>query len=334
MSLFRSCATASLALVSLAAAVFYLLHEPAHHTGSGAGWQSGSVHVADGVEYHYFPEQSELVAHSSSDALVLDLDLAAHGVHLQVAADSIERRQGGKVFGAAHTVQDWCMQHQAIAGINGGFFGATDGAAKQAEGLLVVDGKVFNTGRWIKSTRKPGESFVRCAFGLGSDGTPHIGWATCQPDCEMLMYERPLSPAGSRSFKVRSAVACGPRLIAAGKESISDTQERLVSSAALPRTFVAYDYDSAGGTRRPRHFVMGIAMQMTYHDVAQFLQNYYRTQYKSVCAEAMCLDGGSSSQLVYRAPDIGGGADSSYSKWIDARPSRITVPTALLISSN
>jgi hypothetical protein len=80
---------------------------------------------------------------------------------------------------------------------------------------------------------------------------------------------------------------------------------------------------------------MGIAMQMTYHDVALFLQNYFRKQHNSECAEAMCLDGGSSSQLVYEAPVKSKRATSPLADddWIDARPSHVTVPTALLVVS-
>jgi len=305
--------------------------------GSGSGWQSQAVQVSKSVVYRYFAEGSELLEPCGSDALVLDVDLTASDTHLEVAADSPVRRKGGKVFGLSHTVRDWCAMSGAIAGVNGGFFGETDGVNKQAEGLLVVGGKVYNSGRWIKSTRRPGESFLRCALAVRRDGAPQIGWATCQPDGEMRMYDRPLSPAGSRSFGISSAVACGPRLIAAGGQAISDEKERLVSSLALPRTFVAYDYarDNQTGKPKPHHFVMGIAMQMTYHDVARFLQNYFRKQHNAECAEAMCLDGGSSSQLVYRASTRGStgraGAAPSEEDWIDARPSHVTVPTALLV---
>jgi hypothetical protein len=295
------------------------------------------------VDYRYFAEGSPLVSSSGSDALVLDVDLASPKVHLQVAADKPVRRKGGKVFGISHTVRDWCAMNGAIGGVNGGFFGQTDsdGVNKQAEGLLVVDGKVFNSGRWVKSTRRPGERFLRCALGIQPDGSPQIGWAICQPDCEMLMYDRPLSPAGCRNVNVSSAVACGPRLVVGGKEEVSDASERLVSALALPRTFAAYDYakDSGSAPRKPRHFVMGIAMQMTYHDVAKFLQNYFRKHHNSECGEAMCLDGGSSSQLVYHTPSRSkravssafSGSSSFGDGWVDTRPSHVTVPTALLV---
>ncbi len=326
---------AAVSVLALLGVLWIVLHQGAvMHTDTQTGWQSDLVHVSKAIEYRYFAEGSQAVAQADSDALVLDIDLTSPAVKLEVAADSPIRRRGGKVFGVSHTVRDWCALNGAIAGVNGGFFGQTDpdGVNKQAEGLLVVGGKVYNSGRWVKSTRKPGESFLRCALGIRSDGSPQIGWATCQSDGEMLMYDRPLSPAGSRSFSISSAVACGPRLVVAGKEQISDDKERLVSSLALPRTFVAYDdvRDSHTGARRPHHFIMGIAMQMTYHEVAQFLQNYFHKQHSAECAEAMCLDGGSSSQLVYQSP-LHSKSVRTAEDWIDARPSHVTVPTALLV---
>lgn len=335
----RSCLIGILVVVGLSIALWFIVHlGTAAHVAAKSGWQSELVHVSKAVDYRYFAEGSPEVGSSESDALVLDVDLGSPTVHLEVTADGPVRRKGGKVFGVSHTVRDWCMMNRAIAGVNGGFFGQTDGVNKQAEGLLVVDGKVYNSGRWIKSTRRPGEQFLRCALGIRRDGLPQIGWATCQPDGEMLMYDRPLSPAGSRNINISSAVACGPRLVVAGREEVSDDKERLVSALALPRTFVAYDCvtDTQSGSRKPRHFVMGIAMQMTYHEVAQFLQNYFRKQHSVECAEAMCLDGGSSSQLVYYTPAQSNrshdGSASPDGDWIDARPSHVTVPTALLVT--
>src|ERR1700722_2665382 len=96
------------------------------HSGGGSGWQSDIVYVSKGVEYRYFAEGSPVASPSTSDALVLDVDLTSPAVRLQVAADSPVRRRGGKVFGISHTVRDWCVMNRAIAGINGGFFGQTD----------------------------------------------------------------------------------------------------------------------------------------------------------------------------------------------------------------
>ncbi len=332
----RSCTFFTIAAACVLVAAWCVLHRRSgEYNTRDVGWKSESVRVSDGVEYRYFAEGSPMVNTSESDALVLDVDLTSHSVRLQVAADSPVRRKGGKVFGISHTVRDWCVMNGAIGGVNGGFFGQTDGDNKQAEGLLAVEGKVYNSGRWIKSTRRPGESFLRCALAIRSDGSPQIGWATCQADGEMLMYDRPLSPARSRSFNVSSAVACGPRLVVNGSEQVSDETERLVSSLALPRTFVAYDYTKElhSGERKPHHFVMGIAMQMNYHEVARFLQSYFRKHHDAECGEAMCLDGGSSSQLVYHAPSHNNHSvtEKAADDWIDARPSRVTVPTALLV---
>lgn len=328
---------AALFIVGLVAAFWIVRHRPdARNVSEPAGWQSSVVHVTNAVDYRYFVEGSQVTGSANSDALILDIDLGSPTVRLQVAADNPERRNTGQVFGTAHTVRDWCLMNKAFAGVNGGFFGKTEGDQKQAEGMLAVDGKIYNSGRWIKSTRRPGESFLRCAFAIGVDGSPHIGWAICHSGGEMDLYNRPLSPANSTSLRVTSAVACGPRLVAGGKEDVTDAKERLVSGSAVPRTFVAYDvaHDARSGQILPKHFVMGIAMQMTYHEVALFLRNYYRVQHHTECAEAMCLDGGSSSQLTFHAPSTKrdtGQQNSPADEWVDARLSHVTVPTAILV---
>lgn len=299
-------------------------------------WMSPSVHVADGVEYRYIPEGSPLVHGTHSDALVLDVDLKSPRVRIRIAADQPIQRSGGRAFAVAHTVRDWCEKQNALGGINGGFFGVTDGDMKQAQGLLVVQGQVYGQGRWVRSTRKPEEAFVRCALGFSGQGVPHIGWVTSNADNRMQVFDRPLAPAAHHGWHVSSAVACGPRLIAQGTLKITDHEERLMSPSALPRTFVAYDIDGKGAHAVPHHLVMGIAMEMTYNDVATFLQAYFQKQHGAVCAEAMCLDGGSSSQLVFRNPQAAGNKavpSLQADPWIDTRPSHVSVPTAILIDT-
>ena len=290
-------------------------------------WQSPQIKVADGVIYHYFAEGSTMVRGTKSDAIVLDLDLARSPCQLEIAASDVKRRKGGKLFGAALTVRDWCEKRNAIGGINGGFFGDTDGLNRQIEGLFILKGHVYNSGKWIKSTRKH-ESYVRSAFGLEADGTPHIGWATVSSSGALKLYSNPIAPAKSTEIKVASAIACGPRLLRAGEAVITDGEERLVSNYALPRTFVAYSRSSKSGGR-PKHVILGIAMEMTYEDVARFVRNYFVTEYNETSIEAMCLDGGASTQLAFRIPEA---RESTTEKMFqDTRPSLVPVPTAVLI---
>gem|GEM_PF-1067032 len=301
----------------------------ASHTAQ-TSWTASTVPVAEGVIYHYYPEGDALVQGMNSDALALDVDLKAPGIRVRAVAEN-PTLQRGRVFAEAHNVHDWCLRRNALAGVNGGFFGATQGEIKQAEGLLVTDGKVHNAGRWVRSSAHPDQPFLRSALGFTKEGRPRIGWVVSNADNTLLAYNRPQAPTAHRGWSVDSAVACGPRLIAEGKCWITDHEERLVSPFTVPRTFVAYDLEGAGSTARPRHLLLGIAMEMTYQDVADFLQRYFRQNHHSECAEAMCLDGGSSSQLVFRDPASPTSAPDPY---INTRPSGVTVPTAVLIESS
>jgi hypothetical protein len=60
---------------------------------------------------------------------------------------------------------------------------------------------------------------------------------------------------------------------------------------------------------------------MTYDDAAEFLVRYFRDRYGARCDEGMCLDGGSSSQLTYRA-----GKEIT-----TAQGAPVTVPTCILL---
>ena len=70
--------------------------------------------------------------------------------------------------------------------------------------------------------------------------------------------------------------------------------------------------------------VLGVATAMTFPEAAQFLQGYFLRFHGLQCTEAMCLDGGPSSQLAYRA-------DGAV---YEAQASETTVPTCLLIFSD
>lgn len=295
-----------------------------HHRAEGTDIQT--TRVAAGVEYRYIPEGSPVVRGMQSDALLLDVDLRTPGVHIEVAADNVRKQPGGMVAGVAHTVREWCQQSQALGGVNGGFFGKTLGDDKEIMGLLMTEGQIRNPGRKVRSPSNPANQFVRAALGFTDSGMPRIGWLTSDKDNGIHAVDQPLNPRTNQIWNLRSAIACGPRLIADGAVVITDRQERLVNPGARPRTFVAYDVEGSGRNARPRHLILGVGMEMSFADVAACMQRYFRTVHHTECAEALCLDGGSSSQLIYRDPKKP--ASSSY---IDARPGFVAVPTALLI---
>lgn len=296
-----------------------------HRTGETSGAQA--VKVATGVEYHYLPEGSPIVQGTHSDASILDVDLRTPGLHIEVAADRVAKQPGGTVAGAAHTVREWCVQRRALGGVNGGFFGKTMGDNKEVMGLLMTGGKVRNPGRKVQSASNPANHFVRAALGFTAAGAPRIGWLTSDRDNGIHAVNQPLNPTSNQVWNLRSALACGPRLIANGEAVVTDRQERLGNPGTRPRTFVAYDMEGSGRNARPRHLIMGVGMEMTFADVAACLQRYFRTIHHTECAEALCLDGGSSSQLIYHDPK----KPTSPDAFIDARPGFVTVPTALLI---
>jgi hypothetical protein len=63
---------------------------------------------------------------------------------------------------------------------------------------------------------------------------------------------------------------------------------------------------------------------MEFTDVATYLTDYFARAHQSSPREAMCLDGGPSAQLVYRA----NGA------LVDVEPTGVLVPTAILLVPN
>ncbi|MBC8141327.1 MAG: phosphodiester glycosidase family protein [Armatimonadetes bacterium] len=257
--------------------------------------------------------------HTGFQTLAVDLDKA--NVVPAVVAQNVTR-QGNNFVGDAFTVRDWCEKRGAVAGINGGFFGQSYddlGTRKQIVQLCVVDGKVVAPGSDTPSTRTPGERYLRSAIGFHADGTPEIVWATGTVKNVIRAYGSPTNPDTKQTWaNLRSAVACGPRLYAGGVRRISDKEERLVSEPALIRAFVAYD---TGDTGKPRHFVMGRADAATYAQVADFLAVFYKKQYGTEPIEAMCLDGGSSGQIVYE----------KNGRLVDAEATGVRVPTAILL---
>jgi hypothetical protein len=270
--------------------------------------------VADGVAYVEVPAGDALSP--GSDAHVLEVDLRRAAV--EVVAEPAEAVKG-RLYGECYTVLEWCRRRGALGGVNGGFFGATDGSRKEVIGLLATGGEVRGSGRLVRSPSNPDRRFVRCVFGVDPEGAPRIGWAVGQRGRGALLteYDTPLNPVSQSYWTAASAVACGPRLIKGGRPLVTDRDERLVSPPALRRTFIGYDVVDG----KPRHVALGIGLSMTFQDAAAFLQRYFRQKHGTACAEAMCLDGGSSTQMAYRIP-------TGYEA---VRPTGVTVPTAILI---
>ena len=228
----------------------------------------------------------------------------------------------GRVVGQAFTPHEWLTRTGAILAVNGGYFGAEDGAGrKEIVGLLVQGGRVRHAAPPLTGSGSPTirrGQYVRSAFGLTADGTPAIVWAATDPRRPqgVRRYAGPMQ-RDSRAWAIQNAVGCGPTLIAGGKIVVTQYQERLVSPGPRARTFVAYD--SAGG--RPKHLVIGIASGSEYAALAAFLARYF-PKYDGTRAEAaMCLDGGASTQMTYL---LNGKAQSP-------RETGVTVPDALVL---
>jgi hypothetical protein len=244
---------------------------------------------------------------------VIDVDLKAPGVRVEVAAEDIARREG-RITGAAHSVSDWVERTGAVAGVNGGFFGERVGDAHlEIVGLLKMDGRVRSAPPPLRA-KGAGVRYSRAALGFTSGNDPVIGWVTARPgDAQTLLaHSEPVLEGPGAEWKVREAVGCGPRLIRNGKAEVSYRGERLASPGRLPRTFVGY-----GGGR----FVMCAATGLEFQECAELLMGYFRKAHDVPCAEAMCLDGGASTQAAWRE-GRGTRTDS---------PLNIPVPTALLV---
>ena len=278
-------------------------------------WSRGERRVAPGVIVRTIPRGG--IA-GESDAAVIEVDLSAAQVQCRVAAEDVRIEQG-RVYGAARTVREWCRRQNAVAGINGGFFGLTSGGRKEIIGLLARNERVESSGKLVRSPRDPRRRFVRAVLGFDRSGMPHIGWAVGQRGRAAMLteYLQPLNPVRQQFWTVDSAVACGPLLIRNGRIGVTDREERLASPPPLRRTFAAYSINAG----RPKRLVLGIGESMTFADAASFLDRYFRERFGTPPEAAMCLDGGASSQLSFRKDgDIA-----------DVRPTGVSVPTAILV---
>ncbi len=299
-------------LLAVAAALVLLFSESGCRTGSGTPGRR----IARGVIFRTVPRGSGV---SPAGALyVLDVDLRSAGVRTQVVAEGAHVR-GNRIFADARTVRDWCERLGAIGGINGGYFGATDGTNKEVMGLLAVHGEVLSSGRLVHSQGDPRRRFARCVLAFDADGLPHIGWAVAERGRAPVLtaFAQPVNPVAEGYWNSDSVVACGPRLVEGGRIHVTDHEERLMSPAPLWRTFAGYSMEAG----RPRYLALCIGEALTYADAAGALQRYFRQYHKAACAEGMCLDGGASSQLVY----LEGG------RYQEARPGGPSVPDAVLI---
>lgn len=264
-----------------------------------------------GVVYRQFPDGGSIVS-------LLDVDLRTPGIRVEIAAEPVGKR-AGNLIGKARVVAEWLSTRSALAGINGGFFGKEypDGE-KEVVGLLVQGGKVVGPAPpgWSDRTQT---HFARSGFGLRDDGAPAIEWATTRRGLSWpRQHDEPrVDVAKSESWPVRAAVGCGPRLIHAGEAVITDRDERLVSSGALRRTFVGYSEENG----EPRYLVLATATALTFDGCARVLEEYFERQHHARCREAMALDGGSSTQLAYRADG----------RIVEPQPGLVTVPSAILI---
>jgi hypothetical protein len=279
--------------------------------GCGPKTPTDNIPVATGIVY-----RKDLYA----GVQLLDVDLAAATVRPVVVAKNLERR-GNNFIGDCKTVREWAEEFGAIGGMNAGYFGDTYdqlGRRKQIVGLLAKDGHVAVPADLVLSTKYPGQKFTRAAVGFTKEGTPDISWATGTLSGTLRRLDAPVNPTHTDTWRVHSAVGCGPRLFTDGAQNVTAKEERLVSPGKLARAFVAYDLGSDG---KPAHFVMGRADAMEFNDVADYLADYFQRRYNTRPQDAMCLDGGPSAQLVYRT-------DGTLQ---DAEPTGVLVPTAILL---
>lgn len=253
---------------------------------------------------------------------VIEVDLAAPGVRVEVAAGEIALRSG-QVTGRARTLPAWLRATGAVAGINGGFFGtAVGGEYRGIVGLLKREGRV-RAAAPVYRARPSGRGYARAALGFTRAGRPYVAWVTSRPGDPQQLRRHPepdqLEPA--RPWHVHQALACGPRLLREGKIEVTDRAERLVSAGPLPRTFVGFGGPGGAAAAPPRYLLLCAADGMEFTECARFLREYFPRRGLGACREGMALDGGGSTQAAWRER----GAVSA-----DPDPGT-AVPTALLV---
>jgi hypothetical protein len=250
---------------------------------------------------------------------LIDIDLRTPGVSVRVHARNPSRKEWGWAVGDALDVAEWCQLTGAIAGVNGGFFGAeVSPGRKEVIGLLQIDGKTFARAPLYRSRTDRSVTYSHSTFGVADGRVPLVDWVTSDPrsPSRLRAHPAPSELREARRWWSDDGLSGGPRLIHRGQLFVAAADERLASVGALPRTFLGYS--RAKCTNR---LVMATATAMTYHEAAGFLMQYFRERYGVACTEAMCLDGGDSSQLAYRS---GGQVTTAYSN-------TVSVPTCVLV---
>ncbi len=273
-----------------------------------------AVRVARGVVTRHFGSRVNGIR-------VIDADLAQPGTRIGIGADDIAVRLG-RITGRSRRLEEWLKNTGAVAGVNGGYFGAmVDRDHKEIVGLLKMAGRV-RVAAPAKHSSSTGRSYTHSVLGISPDGGPRMAWATSTPGNPQRLRDHaaPEFDGGGTPWTVRDALQCGPRLIHNGRIETSQRGERLASPGALPRTFLGY----GGPDGRPRYFVLCAADGMEYAECARFLHDYFRREHGCACSEAMCLDGGASTQASWRE------GDALHS---DPDP-HTSVPTAVLVFAN
>lgn len=269
--------------------------------------------VAAGVTLYQTPGTAP-----SGSAWTLDVDLAEPGTTIGIVAG---RRQvlRGRAYARSRTAADWCRETGAVGCINGGYFGDRKGDLRQIVGLLLEDGVLRSPGK--RQTGRKGVRYAKSTLGVDLRGRPDIRWAASRQGggATLDSYDHAVD-GRARTWRPRSAVMCGPRLVASGEAQVCDRSERLVSPGRLPRTFVGYSTERG----RPRFVALVVAQTMTYEDAASYIQAHFQSRHGVNCAEAMCLDGGGSTQMAYAQP----------SGIAEAFPTLTPVPTAIIVRSS
>jgi phosphodiester glycosidase len=252
---------------------------------------------------------------------VIDADLRTPGVSVRIHARHPAGRRWGWAIGDALSVEEWCRSTGAVGGINGGFFGAeVVPGRKEVIGLLRVGGRTFARAPLYRARHNRSLTYAHSTFGVVDGRQPVMDWVVSDRHSmeRLLAYSSPENLRAGRPWRSDYALSGGPRLVHEGRAFVAARHERLASAGALPRTFVGYSH---GHGRARNRLVLCTATAMTYDQAAAFVMKYFREQYHEPCDEAMCLDGGPSSQLAYRSGDrvslAAGGAT--------------TVPTCILV---
>lgn len=236
---------------------------------------------------------------------VIDISLAETRIRPRIETRGIAIVSGA-VAADARTSEDWLSSGDNIVCVNGGYFGNSySDDKKEILGLLVQRGRVRRSEPLIRVGHTMPRYVARAAFGIDRSGVPSIRWASTKTIggvLHVLSYETPNPTVDTvpEVWNVTEAIGCGPLLVTQGRIKITDKEERLVNDWSRPRTFLALDRRNG----RARHLIICVGSSMTYRDAAVFTENYFEHYDKTHVESAMCVDGGSSSQISYRSDGL------------------------------